>query len=603
MKFNELLEELLLEITAKEMYDKYYSKIPYDTFVTIVSADPKTVFENNDFKKIGKYSKLLLLLYQNNGLRIEDLDKAKEYLEYIYKYNIPVDTNKIKQLADLYNLIKDRVAKETKQLNDILSSLKPNEYKKLFDGKDWVIYQPITEKASCYLGASTEWCTTWGKYSLDKRYRDRENHFKKHASQGPLFIIINKNNQSEKYQFHFETKQYMDKDDSRIDKNFFDDASKKEILYYFFPSLVKKVTEEEFIKEITKIDILPESLVSKFLKKSVSLIKNDLIRVIATNDNEKLNDLVKDERITFSLYVDENRIKFETKKIFDELENYESKVGWYEYETNNGYEHTYNWIRDMDDDNLQDSLIDYLKGYYEDNKEDFRIHFGLMDFEKFKDFFIKDFSSDNKIKETFFDDISVLSSENYEQKNQEEVDVYNEYLKIDKRSYSCDYSLSKTKFILFLLKKNIQKIENMEQTLVDYLEDNNLNNEYDLIYDFDWEYPIYKKKGYGMDDATDKFFEQYLDDEGKNAKCVNNKIKFNNIYTKFFKENDFYDTEDFSVKLLSTTVDCSTESVQVEYVNKKTNKKYKGGVKIDNLVSLLVNRKLFETQMSFKRLI
>ena len=42
MNFNNIFEELLLELSGKEIYQKYYSKIPYETFLDIVMADPKT---------------------------------------------------------------------------------------------------------------------------------------------------------------------------------------------------------------------------------------------------------------------------------------------------------------------------------------------------------------------------------------------------------------------------------------------------------------------------------------------------------------------------------------------------------------------------------
>ena len=47
MNFNFLLEELLLELSGKEIYQKYYSKIPYETFLDIVMATPKTDIEQS----------------------------------------------------------------------------------------------------------------------------------------------------------------------------------------------------------------------------------------------------------------------------------------------------------------------------------------------------------------------------------------------------------------------------------------------------------------------------------------------------------------------------------------------------------------------------
>ena len=64
MNFNFLLEELLLELSGKEIYQKYYSKIPYDTFLDIVVADPKTNIDGTgELLSLGKYAKMLLSFY------------------------------------------------------------------------------------------------------------------------------------------------------------------------------------------------------------------------------------------------------------------------------------------------------------------------------------------------------------------------------------------------------------------------------------------------------------------------------------------------------------------------------------------------------------
>lgn len=192
MKFDILLEDLLNELSGEEIYQKYYSKIPYNEFLEIVSSDPQSVVSNDKIQKMGKYSKLLILLFQKGGLQLEDLDKAKEYLGYVYQHKIPMDLGKIKQLADIYNVVKDYIAKDTKSLEEILKILSKEEFKVLHNGENWYIFQPLTEKASCYLGVNTEWCTTWGPYSLNKKHKDRGNMFSRYSPQGPLFIMIDK---------------------------------------------------------------------------------------------------------------------------------------------------------------------------------------------------------------------------------------------------------------------------------------------------------------------------------------------------------------------------------------------------------------------------
>ena len=92
MNFEILLEELLNELSGTEIYQKYYNKIPYDIFLNIVKSDPKSIIDEQGNPTIlGKYAKLLISLYQKGGLQIEDLDKASEYLGYVYQHRISID--------------------------------------------------------------------------------------------------------------------------------------------------------------------------------------------------------------------------------------------------------------------------------------------------------------------------------------------------------------------------------------------------------------------------------------------------------------------------------------------------------------------------------
>ena len=64
---------------------------------------------------------------------------------------------------------------------------------------------PLTQKARSYLGANTEWCTTYGEYCLNDDYK-----YRTPVNYDNLWILINEDDQKEKYQFHFGTEQFMD---------------------------------------------------------------------------------------------------------------------------------------------------------------------------------------------------------------------------------------------------------------------------------------------------------------------------------------------------------------------------------------------------------
>ena len=77
-----------------------------------------------------------------------------------------------------------------------------------YEDSDWVVYIPETYAASCKLGQGTSWCTASTESS---------DYYDDYTEDGPLYIIINKKDKNEKYQFHFETDSFMDIDDDDID--------------------------------------------------------------------------------------------------------------------------------------------------------------------------------------------------------------------------------------------------------------------------------------------------------------------------------------------------------------------------------------------------
>ena len=85
--------------------------------------------------------------------------------------------------------------------------------KKIFDGKQIVVYEPEDREASCHYGQGTQWCTA----SIRS-----ENMFEDYHEQGPLYILIPKRPEypNEKYQLHPATGQYMDRQDEPVTLKF-----------------------------------------------------------------------------------------------------------------------------------------------------------------------------------------------------------------------------------------------------------------------------------------------------------------------------------------------------------------------------------------------
>ena len=188
---------------------KYYSDIPENDFWKIVRAYPTSL----QGKRIGKYSKWLFRIYRDMVESVlkkrfvkEDLTKATEYLKDFDRYKNRLsmsqrDINTYDSLSDLYLAIKSfRDTEKPITSRDIKSGAE-----KVYEDERWLVVIPHTEEASCLYGANTQWCTAARK----------DNAFKEYNENGYLYINIDKKNNC-KYQFHFESNQFMDETDNRI---------------------------------------------------------------------------------------------------------------------------------------------------------------------------------------------------------------------------------------------------------------------------------------------------------------------------------------------------------------------------------------------------
>ena len=153
-------------------------------------------------------------------IKKEDIAKYKKYLD-IFKRNkreYPLkDINMIKDQNALDDFIKKSREIQSKEEGDISQQKgvsKSEKYKKLKLGEvdGYEIFKfPKGSKdlygASCELGAGTDWCTATG---------NTDTWFLDYISKGDIYVIINKSNPKDKYQFHYESDQFMDPDDIDI---------------------------------------------------------------------------------------------------------------------------------------------------------------------------------------------------------------------------------------------------------------------------------------------------------------------------------------------------------------------------------------------------
>lgn len=591
--------ELLNEISGEEIYKKYYSKIPFRVFLRIISADPQTKINDGKIQKIGKHSKLLVSLYQKGNLLLEDLVKAKEYLTYVYTYNVPLQN--INQLGDIYELIKTYIVKENKTLNDVLKVLNENEYKVLHNGENWLIFQPLNEKAACYLGVNTQWCTSWGKHSLNKDYKDRINRFVDY-SDDVLYIIINKNSENDKYQFSFKYNQFMDVNDKQIHTKEFIKEN-PELLYYFFPSLIRETTVEEKNLEKLRFRILPPDYLDDYFKK---INVGGLVGALINGDESFLKSvfenefIIEDDKITFSLSDLSYTLQNVNTKILNNISDIEEPP----------YRDLYDEVEIfLEQKETQDENIKFfLKEYYNENKNNFIDDYNITTFKEFEETFY-----DNYLDFIFVDfikDSTMLTIPNLLKMIDEELKNITQLINIQPNDYgSDDVTVDMFELSKIIFSKNTEQVKIEEDELLtildEYVDFFDLN--VDNYRDYEIVFPTYN----GIGNSTKKtieYFEEKLENVGDELECKKLRTKLNDIISKYFKYDNTFENDEFSVTLKSKKINCDKGTVHIMYHNKNTKKTFGSSnkndeVKIDNLVTMLTNYKLFESIIGFKKLI
>lgn len=256
---------------------------PEDTEVAIVELVRGIVFNTDPTE--GEYSEWILKNYlkmdsahanrwHEDSYKIYDdlteYHKYKRLLKQDEQLKVFTDINRIKSFSELYYLVNDEdysvfgkkiaEAKEKEEQKEM-----EGQADKIYVSENYLIVVPKSQEASCSYGRNTRWCTaSTGSY----------NYFNQYNKQGPLYIIIDKK-QNEKFQFHFQSKQFMNSDDSQIDvKEFlkeheelkdtiFDLALKNEAVSFCLANFKPE-------KVIEEVDKMPE-------EKQVEFIKSDAL--------------------------------------------------------------------------------------------------------------------------------------------------------------------------------------------------------------------------------------------------------------------------------------------------------------------------------------
>ncbi len=420
MKLLNSLKSIISEAKSlEEIYTQYYSDIPLQIFNRIIKADPKTVVKNDKIVKVGKYAKILLNIYKiGNMPNLENLVEATRYLTIVYNKNLSIDIKNIKQISDLYDIVKNYIVSIETPIKEILKELPKDSYKLLHNGEKWVVFRPLTEKAAAWLGVGSSWCTTWGKYSLDPTYKTRSNLFTTY-NYAPIYIMIDKSDEKHKYQFQFKKDEFRDVRDGMINvKGFF--IKHEELREFYFPLLVNKegiFSEEEQFDRINALsdkfasklnEVRIERLVESGISNPIALAfaKNDTYDQLTEDDEEEgIIPLISDRNLNDITY-DGSNIDFEIIESFKKIGNY-SSIGNLKNHIDylEGLKRDNNLSDEIYDERYDfgDAIKDYVDDYFEKNSLDIKYrNYNFPTLDRFKQYFLTIISNR---KSSYFDKI------------------------------------------------------------------------------------------------------------------------------------------------------------------------------------------------------
>ena len=205
------------------LHYKFGNDVPSDVIDTVIAIDPTkrktySVWLLNKWNDEEKIIKKCLA----NG-RIKKLfDYYKAHSNEIQITNCPsVKVGLAKYVPEEESILDKSESPKTYLINtggEVDSSL-ANDFDIVYNDGSWVIAVPNTYEAECKLGENMKWCTA-------NSYGDGENYYNHYLEVGGKYYVNFDMSKEEsrngkdypftRYQFHFETHQFMNKEDKKV---------------------------------------------------------------------------------------------------------------------------------------------------------------------------------------------------------------------------------------------------------------------------------------------------------------------------------------------------------------------------------------------------
>ena len=184
---------------------KNYPSIDIFVLDTLLRIDP-TVVQNSRGLFVGRYGVWIANMYANGGIKLGDIPELRAALTTYNKNKSQLPQIKdCKSLSELIEWVKN-LSDDFKPVRN--QSKSRANLENVYEDNEWLVYVPHSHAAARRGGEGTHWCTA----------SENEYYYNCYSNQGPLYINIRKSDGA-KFQFHFETNQFMDADDEPIQLN------------------------------------------------------------------------------------------------------------------------------------------------------------------------------------------------------------------------------------------------------------------------------------------------------------------------------------------------------------------------------------------------
>ena len=184
---------------------KNYPSIDIFVLDTLLRIDP-TVVQNSRGLFVGRYGVWIGNMYANGGIKLGDIPELKAALTTYNKNKSQLPhINDCKSLSELIEWVKD-LSDDFKPVRKQSNAKETLE--KAYEDDEWIVYVPHSHAAARRGGEGTHWCTA----------SENDYCYNSYSKEGPLYINIRKSDGA-KFQFHFESNQFMDADDEPIQLN------------------------------------------------------------------------------------------------------------------------------------------------------------------------------------------------------------------------------------------------------------------------------------------------------------------------------------------------------------------------------------------------